>query len=44
VIDEPERRPLLKRLIARFPEDLGDPPVRPFVLANSAGAGCENGF
>src|SRR5205823_4693199 len=35
VIDEPERRPLLKRLITRFPEDLGDPEVRPFVLASS---------
>src|SRR5437660_4961550 len=35
VIDEPERRPLLKRLIARFHEDLGYPAVRPFVLAPS---------
>ena len=35
VIDEPERRSLLKRLIARFPEDLGNPAVRPFVLAPS---------
>src|SRR5438445_12950741 len=33
VIDKPERRPLLKRLIARFPEALGDPAGRSRVLA-----------